>query len=138
MVIDGYHWSLTPGKFGEDVAGAYFYVEKQRAIMIGEPEVTETKSSLRVKFRVQGGKTFLVIFSEQNIHISLQHDFEKAFDIRLKCDPKKAPKMSIERDRLTYEIGDFKYKVRVRHGHPQLSPDGWILSSENGFIELSL
>lgn len=133
-VLDGYHWSKSPGA-SEPGAGGYFTVDGERLHLTGEPKVREEGKSLLVELPVTGGRTLRVRFDERQISVVLD---TPSFALSFEWAAGKSALAAVEPRRVAYRWQGFDYAVEVPHGADSQT-SGWIArSNPKGEIELIL
>jgi hypothetical protein len=135
-VLDGYHWSKSPGSFDEVGAGGFFLADKEMLRMSGKPKVREEGNTLIVEVPVTGGKTLTVRFEERKMSARLTGGARLA--LVFQWEPSKMQLPTISGDTVSYCWLGFDYSVKVKRATVEPTSNGWILRGTNSQVELYL
>lgn len=133
-VLDGFHWSKTPGS-SEPGAGGYFMVDGQRLMLHGEPVVREEGKSLIVELPVSGGRKLVVRFQEKEISVALLAQQPEPLTLSFEWDSSKSSLVSVTDKRVSYRWQEFDYAIDA-DGVAKKSDVGWTVT--NGGLPLNL
>jgi len=133
-VLDGYHWSRTPGS-AEPGSGGYFTVNGERLRLTGDPKISEKGNTLLVDLPVTGGRTIHITFEEKKFSVRITPKSEVA--LSFEWDPAKATVTKVESNHVAYRWQDFDYSVGVA-GTAAATPTGWSAVSETGTVILRM
>jgi hypothetical protein len=135
-LLDGYHWSPTPGS-AEPGAGGYFVLDGKRLTLSGDPHVREEGSALTVEIPVHGGRVLYVTFEERAISLRLTPKADGALTLSFEWDPKRAALLGVESHRVAFRWKDFDYSVGFV-GAAKRTPEGWSITEDPRTIQLHL
>ncbi len=130
-VLDGYHWSKTPGS-SEPGAGGFFEVDGQRLRLTGEPVVRESGTRLDVELPVTGRRILHVKFEEESFSAWVT---DSPLLISFEWDPSKSALVGVVPGRVTYRWQEFDYSVAV-NGEVKSTAGGWSVTSK--VVKLSM
>lgn len=133
-VLDGYHWSKTPGS-SEPGAGGYFMADGGRLRMTGEPVVRQDGSSLSVELAVTGGKILRIRFEEESMTLELTPS--QTVELAFEWYPSKAALKTVQPQSATFEWLGFGYTVQVT-GMAKTTSLGWTVMGPTGKLALDL
>ncbi len=135
-VLDGYHWSKTPGS-PEPGSGGYFVVDGERLRLSGAPRVIEKGATLLIELPVTQDRTLHLRFDEQALSIHLTPALPKPLSIQFEWDPSKSTLKEVHSDRVTYHWQGLDYSVSTA-GLSEATSDGWSVSNGSKPIVLGL
>lgn len=133
-VLDGFHWSKTPGS-SEPGAGGYFMADGQRLMLHGEPVVREEGKNLIVELPVSGERKLVVRFKEKEFSVVLLASRPEPLTLSFEWDNSKSSLVSVTDKRVSYRWQDFDYAIDV-DGVAKKSDVGWTFT--NGGLPLTL
>lgn len=131
-VLDGFHWSKTPGS-SEPGAGGFFMVDRERLRLTGRPVVREEGASLIVDLPVTGGRTLRVRFDESALSVELKP--VGSLVLSFEWDPSRSAFLDVVASKAKFRFAGFGYEVEVR-GAPAKAERGWTLSGRTVGLEL--
>lgn len=132
-VLDGYHWSATPGS-SEPGAAAFFVADGERLRLAGDPVIHEEGAALRVELPVSDRRTLRLHFEERTLSLDLDRgDVVLSFE----WDPSRAALQSVDEHRADYRWQGFDYRVEVS-GKAHRTASGWEVAGDKGGIVLTL
>lgn len=135
-VLDGYHWSKTPGS-SEPGSGGYFVLDNQRLRLTGRPAVREEGNSLIVEFPVTGGRSLRVRFDEREFSVSIAPASQAPLVLSFEWDPSKAAVVAVRSQGVEYRWQGFDYSVGVR-GTAEATESGWAVRAGMGGLGLTM
>jgi hypothetical protein len=135
-VLDGYHWSPSPGARGEPKAGGFFMVDGARVRLIGSPQVIEEGDVSVVKLPVQGG-LISVRLEERDVTFEIKGLGSRPLGLSFEWDPSKSTLKDVQPNVANYLRAGFEYRVLVRQGSAQATGKGWSVSDRKA-IRLQL
>jgi len=135
-VLDGYHWSRTPGST-EPGAGGYFVVEGRRLRLAGKPKIREEGKSLVVELPVDGARTLRVRFEERGFSVQIAPKGLAPLTLSFEWDPTRAALVDVQPHRVSYRWQGFDYAVGTV-GTAARTPEGWALTGERGSVGLRM
>jgi len=136
-VIDGYHWSKSPGSSSQPRAGAYFYLGERLVRVAGKPQVKESGDRLEVSVDLEGGGSLLVRFDARTITLAVTGS-EEAFAVALECEVGKATLASAADGQIKSRWQGFDYSVPVSGGSVKGTKSGWKATASNGKLTFDL
>jgi hypothetical protein len=134
-VLDGYHWSPTPGS-EIPKAGGFFTADCQRLTCVGKPIVTETRGEMTVDISVSGGGVMRLHFDEKNLRVELKGTSQH-LAISFEWDPSRSSFKGLKGKVATYEQAGFNYHINVS-GDPTVTGNGWLVTNKSKPITLHL
>lgn len=142
-LLDGYHWSWTPGSSTEEGAGAFFTVSgfnmaKMRLHLSGAPQVTETGSSLLVDLPVGEGRTLRIRFDEQKMSCSVSAKTPVPLTLSFEWAPPKAAVTGVQPNRVAYRFQNFDYGVNIEEGQAKATSRGWTVQGTGRGLTLNM
>jgi hypothetical protein len=135
-VLDGYHWSKTPGS-DEPGAGGYFLIDGQRLRLSGEPEVREEGKSLRVELPLDGGRTLKLRFDERGLSAEIAPKATTPLTLAFEWDPARSALVDVQPSRVAYRWQGFDYAVDA-DGMAKATHEGWALTGARGQLGLHM
>jgi hypothetical protein len=134
-IIDGYHWSTTPGS-AEPGAGGFFLVNQERLRLTGDPQIEEKGSTLTVKLPVTGARILTIKFEQESFSIWLS---EKGSQLVLsfEWDSKHETLVRLEPHQAHYRWQGFEYYAKIQ-GNASKIENGWKIQPSRGPIALKL
>jgi hypothetical protein len=135
-VLDGYHWSPTPGSNGSPGAGGFFVVEGERLRLTGEPTVSEHGNNVvEVDLPVSKGAVH-VRFDERGIRISVSPT--GALSLSFEWDGARSTFKDIQGNLIRYRQSGFDYAIEVEQGDAVATDRGWMAKDGRGVIRIRL
>ena len=135
-VLDGYHWSATPGS-SEPGAGGYFVVDGERVRLVGAPSAREEGSSLLVDLPIPKARTLQVRFDERTLSVRLLPKDVSPVTLSFEWDVQKAALVDVSGARAHFRWQGFDYAVSVV-GSARLTATGWSVTSTRHAIQIEL
>jgi hypothetical protein len=135
-VLDGYHWSTTPGS-SEPGAGGYFVVDGQRVRLAGTPRVRGAGDSLVVDLPVGNGRILQLSFDERKWSMRMTPTSKVRFTLSFEWDVHKAALVGVKGGRAVFRWQDFEYSVAVI-GAARVTSRGWSVESTPPAIEIRM
>jgi len=135
-VLDGYHWSRTPGS-PEPGAGGFFIMDGQRLRVTGKPFVREDGNSLAVELLVTDGRTLHVKFEEKEFSVWISPAAKTPLTLSFEWDSSRAAFVEIRPLRIAYRWQHFDYSVGLR-GTARTTAEGWSATEDRGPIMLEM
>ena len=135
-VLDGYHWSATPGS-SEPGAGGYFIVDGQRVRLTGPPRVREERDSLAVDLPIANGRILQLSFEEHTLSVRMTPTSKVQLTLSFEWDVRKAALVDVRHGRAVYRWQDFDYSVAVI-GAARATSEGWSVESTPSAIEIRM
>jgi hypothetical protein len=137
-VMDGFHWSKSPGSLTEVGAGVFFQVGGERLRLSGRPEVKEEGQTLLVTLPVQGGGVLHMRFEEREIVFRLTSAAKSPLVLSFEWDPAKAALVEVGSDRASYRWQGFDYSVGIGGGQATSTPGGFTVTANKRDIALEM
>ena len=135
-VLDGYHWSDTPGS-SDPGAGGFVVVDGVRITMTGKPTVREAGNTLFVDVPVSKGGTLRVKFEERRLTVSLSQQTAAHMALSFEWSPERSAFVKIQGRRAEYSWQGLEYGVTVS-GTPTKTPHGWSVLARDSVVTLEL
>jgi len=135
-ILDGYHWSKTPGS-SEPGSGGYFVVDGQRLRLAGKPKVREEGSQLFVELPVAGGRTLHVRFEERKFSTWITPKAASPLTLSFEWDPARAALVEVKDKRAAYRWQNFDYSVGVS-GEAKSTSNGWAITEDQGPLAVQM
>lgn len=136
-VLDGFHWSKTPGS-SEPGSGGFFQVDGKELRLAGKPEVTEKGNSMTVILPVTGGHKLKVQFDEKKVTFSISSQDKQTFTLDFAWDPAKSTLTAVKESQASFRWENFEYAAKVG-GKAMKTSTGWnITAGPKGSISLDL
>lgn len=135
-VLDGFHWSKTPGS-SEPGSGGYFLLNGERLRLTGKAKVREEGSTLHVELPITGGRTLHVKFEEKKFSLRLIPKPETALTLAFEWDPAKAALTEVKENRASYRWDGLDYAVTTA-GQAQSTATGWSITETRGPISVAM
>ncbi len=137
-ILDGYHWSKSPGSSTEEGAGGYFTLNGTRLRLSGPPRVTEEGSILNIELPVGEGRVLHISFDEQKFSCSLSPKQQAPLALSFEWDSSKAASIEVKPQHVTYHKQDFEYGVDIKDGQATASTNGWTVTGNKHGVTLRL
>lgn len=134
-VLDGYHWSRTPGS-SEPGAGGFFEADGHRLRLAGKAKVREEGKALLVELPLTDGRTLRVRFEERLFSAWIE-SAATPLTLSFEWDPAKSALVGVEPQRVAYRWQNHDYSVRVS-GAARSTPHGWTAVGERGRVALHM
>lgn len=128
-VLDGLHWSKTPGS-PEPGAGGFFRVDGKELLLTGKPRVKEEKDSLLVELPVTGNRLLTMEFDEQKLTVRLTPHADGPLTLSFEWEPSRASFVGVIGPRASYQWQGFKYSVET-DGLAKETSSGWSITAKN-------
>lgn len=135
-VLDGFHWSKTPGS-SEPGSGGYFLLNGERLRLAGKAKVREEGSTMHVELPVTGGRTLHVKFEEKKFSVRLTPQAETSLTLAFEWDPSRAALVEVKEDRAAYRWDGLDYSVVVT-GRAVSTSTGWTVTEDRRPITVLL
>jgi len=135
-VLDGYHWSRTPGS-SELGSGGYFVVDGQRLRLTGKPMVREEGPKLLVQLPVTGGGRLHITFEERAFSVALNPTADHPLTLSFEWDPSRAAVVEVTPHRVAYRWQGFDYAVDVT-GAAKATAAGWAVTEDRNGIRIKM
>lgn len=137
-VLDGYHWSTSPGSVDEIGAGGFFQIGGKDVRLAGKPVVREEGNALHAELPLQGAKTLLITFEETQIRARLATNGVEFLSLSFRWDPAKAALKSVHQNLASFRWQGCDYSVHVANGRASETTDGWTVTQARNGFELTL
>jgi len=135
-VLDGYHWSPTPGSSGEPGAGGFFEGDGQRVRLTGKPRVREEGQSLVAMLPVGGGRELEVRFEDRGIQVKLTP--KTPVTLHFEWDLAKGALKEVLPGSAMYRWQGFDYAVQIEKGEATAMPRGWQVRGNDTGVRLKM
>jgi hypothetical protein len=133
-VLDGFHWSKTPGATTDPGAGGFLRIGDTPVRLDDRPAVTERGGDLDVQLTTKDGPGISVRFAER----SLSFVTTGRLSLDFRWDPAKTAMTGIDKQRVRFSWKGFDYSIEVAGGEPRATQDGWSVTAPEGRLRLAL
>jgi hypothetical protein len=125
-VLDGYHWSKSPGSQAEIGAGAFFLVGNgERLRLSGAARIHEDGSTLLVELPVGERGTLHVRFEERKLSCYISPNKTTALALSFEWDTSKAALPEVRPQQVSYRWQGLDYGVAIEEGQAKPAANGW-------------
>ncbi len=132
-LLDGYHWSRTPGS--AEPGAAFLLIDGERMAITEPPKVTENGNALVAVLRFSRNRQVVIRFEERRIRI--QPSAGCKLTLSFEWEPSKMPLPTLSKRNVAYEWQGFHYGAEVV-GELKSTNHGWQVLPHDGKIEIHL
>jgi hypothetical protein len=135
-LLDGYHWSKSPGSSTEEGAGGFFTVGAERLRLSAMPRISEAGSTLVADLPVGAGRTLHIRFEEQKFSCHLSPKTKAPLALSFEWDSSKAALTQVTAQRVAYRWQGFDYGADITEGQATATSNGWTVTGNKRGISL--